>query len=53
MSARPITRKTGITVQCVLCKTKRLLSFDEARALDGPPFCDRCFMPMVAVEART
>lgn len=46
-----MTRKDGITVQCITCKGKKLLTFDEARALDSPPFCDRCYMPMLAVQA--
>jgi len=42
----------GITIQCVSCKAKKLLTFEEARALHDQPCCDKCGMPMVAVEAR-
>jgi len=46
------TRKpSGITVECVSCKAKRLLTFDEAKALEDLPMCEKCGMPMVAVEA--
>lgn len=41
---------TGITVQCIACKQKRLLGFDEAKA--GQPYCEQCHMPMVVLEAR-
>lgn len=41
---------SGITVQCVACKRKRLLSFEEAAALDDMPLCENCYMPMVALQ---
>jgi hypothetical protein len=43
--------KTGITVQCVSCKTKRTLTLDDAAKLDGVPMCEQCGMPCVAVAA--
>jgi len=42
----------GITVECVRCKDRKTLSFEQARELASPPFCDKCAMPMVAVSAR-
>lgn len=44
--------KHGIMVRCVSCKARKLLSFEEAAALDTLPQCDRCYSPMVAVEAK-
>lgn len=44
-------KQDGITVQCVSCKTRKLLPFAAAQALIDPPMCDRCGMPMVAVHA--
>lgn len=44
-------KQPGITVQCVRCKGKKTLSFEEARVLDSVPFCDKCYMPMCAVSA--
>jgi hypothetical protein len=43
----------GITVRCVACHQKRLLSFEAAAALTDQPTCDRCFMPMIAEKAST
>jgi len=43
----------GITVACVACHQKKLLSFEAAAALDDMPFCDRCYMPMVVEKAST
>jgi len=46
------TRKlSGVTFECVSCKAKRLLNFDEIRTLEDLPSCDKCGMPMVAAEA--
>jgi hypothetical protein len=45
------TRPEGITVQCVACKRRLLLSFEEASARTDMPTCERCYMPMVAVQA--
>lgn len=42
----------GITVQCIGCKRKLLISFDEAARLTDQPICDNCLLPMVAVEAK-
>lgn len=42
----------GITVQCVACKGKKTLPFEEAASLTDVPFCERCMMPMVAIEAK-
>lgn len=47
-----IRRPEGITVQCVGCKKKLLIGFEEAAALNGQPICDACMLPMVAVEAK-
>jgi len=47
-----MTAQSGITVECVACKGKKTLTFDEASHLTDLPFCERCYMPMVAVEAR-
>lgn len=44
-------KPSGVTVECVSCKAKRLLDFEEVRALEDLPSCDKCGMPMVAVEA--
>jgi hypothetical protein len=41
----------GIVVECVACKGKKTITFDEASHLLEMPFCERCYMPMVAVEA--
>lgn len=44
----------GITLQCIRCKSTQLLSFDQAAGISMPgPFCIKCAMPMVAIEART
>ena len=42
---------SGITVQCVYCKSRRILSLDEARHLDWPPMCEKDGGPMIAVAA--
>lgn len=42
---------SGITVQCVACKRKKLLSFEEAAAITDQPTCDNCYLPMVVVQA--
>jgi hypothetical protein len=44
--------KSGITIECIKCKGRRDLSLEEAASIDDTPYCDRCLMPMVAVEAR-
>jgi len=44
--------KSGITIECVACKGRRDLSLEEAAMLDDTPYCARCQMPMVAIEAR-
>lgn len=41
----------GITVQCVHCKKRKTLTYNEARQLDGPPMCDVDGGPMVAISA--
>jgi hypothetical protein len=48
-AARPAE---GVTVQCVGCKGKRTLSFEEAAALTDQPTCETCLLPMVTIEAR-
>ena len=45
--------KTSILVRCVACHRKETLSFEAAAALDDMPFCERCYMPMVAEAAST
>jgi hypothetical protein len=42
----------GITVQCVGCKKKTVIPFARAAQLDGPPVCQNCLLPMVALEAK-
>jgi hypothetical protein len=41
--------KDGITVECVSCKKRRLLTFRDAAALDDMPFCD-CGNVMVVLS---
>lgn len=53
LPAKKFKRGPGLLVQCIGCKSKRILDLDEAAALKDQPTCDRCYMPMVAVEART
>lgn len=45
--------KEGITVRCVACHQKQVLSFEAAAALADQPTCDRCYMPMIAEKAST
>ena len=45
-------KRDGITVRCIGCKKRKLLSFDEAAALTFPPMCDDCGSVMVAESAR-
>lgn len=45
--------KEGITVRCVACHQKQVLSFEAAASLTDQPFCDRCSMPMIAEKAST
>lgn len=42
----------GVTVQCVGCKQKKLIPFARAAELNDPPVCEKCLLPMVAIEAR-
>lgn len=45
--------KEGITVRCVACHQRQVLSFEAAAALTDQPTCDRCYLPMVAEKAST
>lgn len=40
----------GITVRCIGCKRKLLISFEEAARMTEPPTCHLCLLPMVAIE---
>lgn len=44
-------KKDGITVECIGCKVRKLLTFQEAANLKETPSCDKCYLPMVAIEA--
>ncbi len=43
--------KSGITVQCISCKTKKTLSFEEAAKVQDVVMCD-CGNVMVPVSAQ-
>lgn len=43
--------REGIVVQCIGCKRKQHLTFEEAGRLSDIPFCEFCLLPMVAIEA--
>lgn len=42
-----------IVVECVGCKTRKTLVGDEIPRGDMPPFCEKCYNPMVAIRAST
>jgi len=44
-----MAKAEGITVQCITCKAKKVLSFAEAGR--GMPFCEKDGSVMVAVSA--
>jgi len=41
-----------VTVQCIQCKEKKDIGPGEVEE-DDVPMCQKCFMPMVPVEAHT
>ena len=45
-------RIVKVVVKCVCCGNKKDIGIGEVPA-DEVPMCDKCFMPMVAIEAKT
>lgn len=43
--------KEGITVKCIGCKAKEVISFEAAMAMEEGPYCKACLLPMLAQSA--